>query len=227
MPGVFPNHSVSQVRDFVIGKSDTLSSFKARASVSVRSPEQSARFGSHIDYRRADSLYLNVRASLGIEAARALVTPDSFFVYDRIKRKLYFGDIEKADAVLPLPISGSGVFEMLLGIEFRPEQDWSMTADSAHYLFRSRDNRTVVSVDPRFWRVSSYVRLDPNGAVEEERTYSDFSDFDGVVLPRRLVLSRPPQDTFASIYYNTLELNPPCLDLKLSVSDRAEKVYVR
>ena len=218
---------MTQVRGLVMGGSDTLSSFRARASVSVRSPEQSARFGSHIDYRRADSLYLNVRATLGIEAARALVTPDSFFVYDRIKRKLYFGDIKKADSVLPLPISGPGVFEMLLGIEFAPDGDWTMTADSAFYTFTSRDHRTEVVVDPRIWRVTRYLRTDSFGAVEEERAYSEFSDFDGIVLPRKVVLSRPIQDTFASIYYSRLELNPPSLDLKLSVSDRAEKVLVR
>jgi hypothetical protein len=71
------------------------------------------------------------------------------------------------------------------------------------------------------------LQRDAAGAIEEERTYSEFGDFGGVVLPRKVVLSRPSEDTYASIYYTRLELNPPALDLKLSVSNRAEKVHVR
>lgn len=227
LPDAFPNHTVEQVQMFVTEHGDSLSSFKARASVSVKSPQQSASFGSSIDFRRADSLYLNVKAMLGIEAARALVTPDSFFVYDRIKRKLYYGDIDKAESVLPIPVAGAGIFELMLGLGFAPGSNWTMTADTSHYVFQSADRLTHVTVDPRYWRIARYVKRDAGGAVSEERSYSDFSDFDGVVLPRRVVLSRPAEDTYASIYYNRLELNPASLELELSVSDNAERVHVR
>ncbi len=227
LPDTFPHHTEDQVRAFVSAGSDTLTAFKARASVSVKSPQQSARFGSSIDSRRRDSLYLNVRATLGIEAARALVTPDSFFVYDRIKRKLYMGDIQKAASVLPLPISDAGVFEMLLGIDMLPERDWNLTADSTLYRFSSDDGLQEVLVDPRYWRVSRMIKRDTGGTVVEERNYSEFADFDGIVLPRRVELSKPEEDTYASIFYNKLELNPASLNMKLSVSEGAETVLVR
>lgn len=227
LPDAFPNHTEDQVRAFVSSGSDTLTAFKARASVSVKSPQQSARFGSSIDSRRRDSLYLNVRATLGIEAARALVTPDSFFVYDRIKRKLYMGDIQKAASVLPLPISDAGVFEMLLGIDMLPDRDWTLTADSSLYRFSSDDGLQEVLVDPRYWRVSRMIRRNSGGSIVEERSYSEFADFDGIVLPRRVELSKPEEDTYASIFYNKLELNPTSLNMKLSVSESAETVLVR
>lgn len=101
LPDVFPGHSIAQVESYLNGAADTLLSFAAKANVSVNSPTQSLRFGSVIDHRKGDSLYMNVKVTLGIEAARALVTPDSFFVYDRLKKKLYFGDISRAGRFSP------------------------------------------------------------------------------------------------------------------------------
>jgi hypothetical protein len=227
LPTAFPNHRADHVRMFVDGRRDTVTAFKARASVTVTSPRRNARFGSSIDYRRADSLHLNIRATLGIEAARALVTPDSFFVYDRIKRRLYFGDIERADSMLPLPVSGPDVFYAMLGLSFTADDDWRMRADSAHYYFESPDRRMAITVDPRYWRVSHFIQYDADGEIVEERTYSDFDDIDGVVLARRVVLSRPQDATHASIYYTQMELNPTSLDLSLSVSDRTRRIRVK
>lgn len=229
LPEAFPNHEFEQIRSMVAGRSDTVAAFSARASVSVRSPRQSGRFNSSIAFRRADSLYLNVRALLGIEAARALVTPDSFFVYDRIKRKLYVGDIRNASSSLPMPIplGGSGAFEAMLGLNLGAGGDWTVNADSATYILTSRDERVRVTVDPRYWRVSSYIRNDGNGGVIERRKYSEFHEVEGVILPRRVELAMPMEDTFASIYYGRLDLNPDELNLRLDVSDGTERVRMK
>jgi hypothetical protein len=40
-------------------------------------------------------------------------------------------------------------------------------------------------------------------------------------------MSRPQDDTHASIYYTRMELNPTSLDLSLSVSDRTRRIPVR
>lgn len=226
LPPAFPNHSSDEVRMLVDGRRDSIASFKARANVSVTSPQRNARFGSTIDYRKGDSLHFNIRAMLGIQAARALVTPDSFFVYDRIKRRLYYGDIEKADSMLPIPVSSPDAFYSMLGLSFSPEENWRMRADSASYSFVSPDERIEVSVDPRYWRVTHFIEVDGDGRIVEERTYGEFDDIEGVILPRRFVLERPQEKTTASVYYTDIELNPSSLDLAFSVSENVRRVPV-
>ncbi len=228
MPDVFPDHSLAQVETYLNGAADTLNSFVARANVSVSSPKQNLRFGSVIDHRKGDSLYMNVKVTLGIEAARALVTPDSFFVYDRLKKKLYFGDISRAGEVFPFPLDGDDLFETLLGLPAaNPADSWVLSSDSEHYQLKSATTRRTLTIDPRVWRVTEYTEHDKDGRLVEKRSYSEFASFDGVILPRRFVMSRPVDNTTASVFYRAVNLNPSKLAFNLDYSDRAERIHVR
>ena len=228
LPSAFPHHNVEQIETYVNSASDTLTGFAARASVSVSSPERNARFSSVIDHRRGDSLLLNVKVTLGIEAMRALITPDSFFVYNRLNKKLYYGDIARAGEFLPLPVDGDNLFGLLLGLpQADPDGRWTLTADSSYYQLASRDETLRLTIDPRIWRVVHLQQFDDVGVLIEDRKYSDFAEFDGVLLPRRLVVSRPADTTMASMFYSSIDLNPPHHKLSLDYSDRIERVLIR
>ncbi|NNE35419.1 MAG: DUF4292 domain-containing protein [Rhodothermales bacterium] len=84
-----------------------------------------------------------------------------------------------------------------------------------------------MTVDPRVWRVTRYTEHDQSGTLIEERDYSDYKSFDGVLLPRRFVLNRPVDNTRAMVIYNRVNLNPENLAFNLDYSDRAERVPVR
>ena len=229
LPDQFPDHSTDEIVDLVRGSTDTLKSFRARANVTVASPEQQSSFGAHIDHRRADSLFLSVRLFLGIEAARALVTPDSFFVYDRIKKKLYYGDIDKAGTLVPIPVSGDDLFAGMLGI-LGPNRDgekWTRRNDATSYFLDHPNGLLTVEIDPRIWRVSKMTQRTTNGEVLEERIYSEFDFFHDVMLPRRVEVTRPFEETYASIYYRSVDLNPASLALVLNVGDSVERVAIR
>lgn len=228
LPSVFPGHSIEQIGLYVNGSADTLEAFVAKANVSINSPSQNLRFNTTIDHRKADSLFMNVKVTLGIEAARALVTPDSFFVLDRLKKKLYFGDISKASEVFPFPVGGSHLLETLLGLPtIDVDANWTLSADSAHYMLTSTSPDLNITIDPRLWRVTHYAEKDADGALIEERTYSDFATMDGVVLARRFVMSRPVDNTTVSMFYGNIDLNPDRLTFDLTYSDNTERVPVR
>lgn len=172
--------------------------------------------------RRDDSLYMSISPGLGIEAVRVLVTPDSAFVYDRIDNRVRYGSNEDAAAMLPVPLDLEVLAGALLG-RTAPEGSvaWDVDAEGERYVLTSPANDERYVVDPTLWRVVHYERLDVAGRVLEERRFEDFSDVDGVVLPRRLVFRFPEDGTTVVMTYRDIDLNPPALSFDLRVREDA------
>ena len=160
LPDAFPNHTLMQVQDQIrMAAYDTLTSFNGKANLSLRAPELKGNVTARIEHRRSDSLYMSLTATLGIEAARMLVTPDSFFVYDRINKELNYGAMEHAEAVLPAAFTGDNIFRTLLGMLLPdPEVAWSIESDSSYYHLRDEGSRRHFIVDPKVWRVVRFPR---------------------------------------------------------------------
>jgi hypothetical protein len=225
LPDAFPHHAPAQIQARLAAGSDTLRAFRADARLSLDAPGRDGSFGADVRQRRSDSLYLAIRAPLGIEAARLLVTPDSFYVYNRLQRELAYGSVRAAQQVLPAPLVLGDAFETLLGLLVPADTvAWTVTADSTLYYLRNADDTRRYQVDPRRWRVLRYEERTPDGTLVEERRFADFTVIDGVYVPRRVTLRRPLDDVAASLYYRELTLNPARLSFDLRVRGDARRV---
>ncbi len=226
LPSAFPNHSAEQIISQLRGAPENIQGVFAKTSVKVRSPERNAGFNANISHRRNDSLFMSVRVTFGIEAAKALVTPDSFFVYDRIKKKVYYGHVSNARDHLPIPVGNEGMMNTLLGYELpSPGLRWIVSSDSATYKLTSPDGRESYSIDPTIWRVTEHLISDDD-TVQEFRKYSDFVPRDGFLFPENLEFGQPEKNSSASIRIRSLEVNPNDLDFEFNVSSSATRIFV-
>ncbi|MEX0822152.1 MAG: DUF4292 domain-containing protein [Rhodothermales bacterium] len=227
MPSAFPHHTVYQIRSLLTSSSDSLTSFRARSSLAYQTPDGGGSFSADIRDRRGDSLFVSISPGLGIEAARALVTPDSFFFYDRIKNRLLFGALSDTSGILPEPFTSEDLFGSLLGLQApASDESWSVDADDAFYYLRDPEGLTEYVIDPAHWRVVRYEKRNSSGEVTHLRRFSEFDDFSGVVLPRRLEFEQPLEGSRASIYYRSITLNPQTLRFRLDVRDSTERISV-
>lgn len=225
LPSAFPGHSVQQIRQHIALSTDTLTAFAAKAQITVESPQESGRYSATIRQRRNDSLYVSVSPGFGIEAARMLVTPDSFFVYDRIHKQLAYGALADAQSQIPFLLTTQNIFENLLGFPI-PEQrtTWQVEADDAHYYLHDPKTRRTFTIDPTIWRVVHYEQRTSSGELLEERVFSDYGKVEGVYVPGHIKVQRPQDDTFAALSYRELELNPGSLSFNLRVNDEVTRV---
>ena len=225
LPAGFPNHSAAEIQRNILQGVDTLNSFRARANLTISSPQQSGSFSAKISHRSDDSLYMAISPGLGIEAMRMLVTPDSFYVYDRIKKRLTYGSRRSAAAALPAALTVEDLFGNLTGTLLpSPAVEWEVEADSSYYHLTNA-RRTYV-VDPATWRVVRYEERNRSGQLVDQRLFSEFDRFGNLYLPRRLVFRRPPEETTAVLYYRDVTLNPEQLQFDLRVSSSAERRLV-
>ena len=223
LPENFPNHSYSEIINF-LNSPVAVEAYASESALSVKSPVQSGSFSASIGHRKNDSLLISISPGLGIIAARALITPDSFYVHDRINKELGIGTIHDIQQLLPLPADAEALYSAMLGL-WIPESsvDWELTADKGYYILKEPNNKYVLFVDPIYWRVVRYVENDAEGKLVEERTFAEFAEFDGVYLPRRLTFRRPGDDTSASLFHRKLTVNPTDLQFNFNVSSSVKR----
>lgn len=226
MPAGYPNHSAAEISQLIRVATLPADAYQSESALAVRSPVQSGSFSASISHRRNDSLMISISPGLGIVAVKALVTPDSFYVFDRINKELVIGTLEDMQRLLPLPSESDVLYRSMLGI-WVPEttEDWELTADKGYYTLKEPGNRRILFIDPVYWRVVRYIENNPDGSLLEERTFAEFEDFDGMYLPRRLTFRRPGDDTSASLYHRKLTLNPSALTFDFSVSNTVRRSH--
>lgn len=224
-PALFPNHSAHQIVRAMAATGDTVHSYQGKASVQITSERDRQSFTMNVNHRAQDRLAATMTVGFGISVARALVTPDSFFVYDRIKRRLYFNGLDSVQDALPIPVEFDDLLPNLLGL-VRPAAavDWRVEADSLLYTLTSPDGRVRFRVDPRIWRTRSIEFLDVFGSVTERRLFDRFDLFEGTYLPRRLIFERPLEQQQISLYFRSLDLNPEALDLDFDADGARERI---
>lgn len=227
LPALFPDHSLGEIAAFVGTATDTLASLQARAAFSIASPIRNGRFSAEIRERGGDSLYLSISPGLGIEAVRVLVTPDSMFVYDRIENQVTFGSKDEAAAIFPIPLGDDDLSRNIVGhVIPAVDSDWAVRSDDRHYILENPSGTERYIVDPGLWRVVQYEQRSASGEVLERRTFADFLNVDGFLLPRRIEFSRPFDETTVVLTYRTLDPNPSVLSFDLRVRDGARWTHV-
>ncbi|MDZ4702074.1 MAG: DUF4292 domain-containing protein [Rhodothermales bacterium] len=222
----FPYHSLDQIQTALADALPaTIHSYRAETALSVRSPAQSGSFSANIVHRENDSLLISVSPGFGIVAVRALITPDSVFVHDRINRELTYGSILEVGQFLPLPTDPAGLYQAMLGL-LAPELTiaWVLSNAGGLYILKTPDGRRSYTIDPAAWRVVRYEERNGEGGLLEERTFSEFERYTDGYLPRRLTFRRPEDDTAASLYYRKLTLNPPDLRFDFSVTGSVRRI---
>lgn len=223
MPDRFPNHSPDQIRTQILGASDTIQSYAAKARVAVQSPDEDRSFNAVVRHRRADSLFMRV-SLFGVEGGRLLLTRDSVFFYDTRNAVLRVGPVKAVQQLFPAPVSSDDFFQNMLGLLAPPRaKEWSLQADNSLYYVSSSTNRKHYTVDPTRWRVVRYEERSHTGTVVQKRLFSDFRPVDGLLLPAQVIFQQPAADLRARVKYREMTLNPSDPSFSLDVPSQVPR----
>jgi len=226
LPEAFPDHSAGQIHQMIEGQSDTLSSFRARARMTVRSPRQSGSFNAEVRQSRQDSLWMRM-SRFGFEGARVLITRDSFFVHNRMENQVMVGTVDEAQSLLAAPVTAEEAFTNMLGLlSPSPDVNWKVGADSLNYFLTSPSGRETYTIDPVRWRVVRYARTAENGDLLEERLFTDFKMIDGVSIPQRVIFRNRPEEAMAMLTYESVDLDPENLSFDFDVPSGTPRVFL-
>lgn len=222
----YPNHSAETILDSV--RVPSVTHYAADGRLQIDTPEGTQNASHSIRAQVGDSLSGVIRGPLGILVARALVTPDSFFLANRLRDEAYVGAVRSADRLVPGAGSEAVLARALIGlIHPDPSLNWQVTPASGRYVLRAETpdgGRQAITIDPSLWRAVS-VRTVTTTGDEVEQIAEAFDTVDGFVLPRRIILRQPSALRTVTIEHTRLRINPD--ELRIASERPAAETTIR
>lgn len=143
-PKEVPLRSAERVVDLVLARDTAhLRYYKAKADVELSGPEGERNFGAHIRSVLDSAAWISVTPALGIEVARAILTPDSLKLMDKLSDQFWVGDTAAAQRRFGLQPSLPLLQDALLGrpIGLDAEEKYKVDREDGHYVLTSREKR--------------------------------------------------------------------------------------
>ncbi|MBS1582914.1 MAG: DUF4292 domain-containing protein [Bacteroidetes bacterium] len=120
--------------------------YSAKADVELRTAEGNKSFKAHVRCVKDSAAWLSVVPALGIEVARALLTPDSLKMMDKIHDTFWVGDTAAAQRKFGLQPSLALFEQALLGlpIGLDPNEKYRSDREDGQYTLTSKEKRRFV-----------------------------------------------------------------------------------
>ncbi len=194
----------------------------AKAKINYKDDNESIKFTANFRYIKDSIIWLNVKKTT-VEAIRLKITPDSFFLIDRINKEYFISSIEKIEDRFNLPQRTAAdlstfdlLQEMLLGnpVFFAgtplkssiDEGEYSLTGESEHFKSEYRLEGinyllTAMNFIPDDERQMLQVAMDRSDGEDDYPKFSYFRTYN-MTTPER-------GDVEIKIKFSKLELNVP------------------
>lgn len=198
----------------------------ATADLSIQSPLYTGGTTAHLKHRLGDSILVSLTVrGLGIEAARLLVTSDSFFLYNRIDKELTVGST--TTDLLPDIFSPQDAMRRMLGL-IKPDDmvAWELLETADGHVLRNSENGEQWIIDLSRGRVVSYERSLPSGQLAEALYFAEFESVDGVLYPKRVTYRSPLMATSGLLQFRSLNLSKDIPELALRVPTDVKRIIV-
>jgi hypothetical protein len=208
-----------------------LASLTARGSISFDSPEGSGSAFVQVTLKKPDSLLVRFRGPFGIEAGLLFLSRTSFLFYNPFENTVYTGspDARSIRSVIPFDLTQAEILSAFSGrfpipgegrLPYRYEVDDGFFriglvcgGDSCEYL-----------IDPGVLLVSTLERRDLRGSLVLNAEASEFTDQEGVVVPRRISVTFPAAHRSVAIFYDQMTVNPETISFAYTIPPGARRI---
>ena len=120
--------------------------YSAKADVSMKTDTEKRSFKAHVRVVRDSAAWLSITPALGIEVARALLTPDSLQLIDKLHDRYWIGDTAQARIKFGVQPSLKLMQEALLGlpIALESEEKYRSDREDGMYTLTSKEKRKFI-----------------------------------------------------------------------------------
>ncbi|MCY4001659.1 MAG: DUF4292 domain-containing protein [Bacteroidetes bacterium] len=196
----------------------------AVGDLALKSPLYSGpKVRAEILHRRADSLLMIFRAPVfGFEAARLLVTQDSLFMYDRLRKHIFVADTTHPVFLRILRVQNA--MEYLLGY-MRPTNphDLKLLSDPNGIILEDSLMNRSYTIDPTYWRIVHFAQRDHLGSLVEAYYYNDFFQVGDTYFPQQIIYRNLPEQTNIILSYNQILIDPPMKPLGFNLPSDVQR----
>lgn len=196
--------------------------FSGRARIKYNDGKGSTSFTANIRLEKDKRLWISVSPALNIEVGRALITPDSIKVIDRINKEYTARSIDFIQKYVDYPVDFKLLQELILG-SIVPEvaNDRSTINDNAHLL--RKENRTVQNllwIDPFKYYIKKMEIYNIKSRQKMSVTLGDYSPKEnGYFSEERNIVLKSPDSAEIQIDFSRVSFNKD-LDFPFTISEQ-------
>ncbi len=196
-----------------------------RFSGSALIGNQNYNISGTIRIHKDEAIYISITPLLGIEVARALITPDTVKVMNRMESSYFVGDMEFINKLLNTRMDYYMLQAILTGNDFDhfSSSNFKVFEEQGKLMLHSaargsnHDRLEPNAFEHRLWLDENTLRIrqttlhQPQTRQRVKADYSGFTDLDGQLLPTEVSLEfTSPSDTAVfSLRYHRTSLNEP------------------
>ncbi|HLF34890.1 MAG TPA: DUF4292 domain-containing protein [Cyclobacteriaceae bacterium] len=159
--------------------------FQARSKIKILDGNQSINASAIIRIKNDSIIWISVTPSVGIEIFRAIITPDSVYIIDRLNREYKEFSIDSINNRLNFDLSYTMLESILLGNLVIPRQgNEKVMREGNYYRLRQHDNRFSINnfINSKSMKIEKVSIADDTTSNYLSVDYHDFQDVDSVLF---------------------------------------------
>lgn len=188
----------------------------ARATVDFDGPDMSVGGTAHIKVEAGKRIWMRV-SKFGFEAARALITPDSIYLIDRLNREYAAEPLSYVEKRFNLPARFELLQDILLGNPiFFGDNRYLLSTQSDQYLLQggSQNWKTSYWLDRNSFRFDRMRLMEPSTDREVDMLLDQYTTIDGTAqkfayLRNLTINSLETGRARIQLKFNRVSLNEP------------------
>ncbi|MDW7679724.1 MAG: DUF4292 domain-containing protein [bacterium] len=208
-------------------------SAKAKARISLESPQMNFMANSSIVIRSPDSLLVKLSAAFGLGIGSLFFNKEQFVVHNSFENIVYIAHPDSVDLrhFLVIDFNFHDMIQAFSGIHLIKTHDRdSLSIDRNQYLLIGQKGEQVLKywIDPKNFVVTEHQQLDKQGRVLLHFQYSQFTKYGRVVLPKTIRISQPDKKTRITIAFSRIDVNVPVnhQDFELKIPQNAQLIIL-
>lgn len=213
--------------------------FSTRFSGDVSFDNSTYSISGIIRIRKDSAIFVSLSPIMGIEMARALITPDDVKIINRLEGTYFEGDMDYVNNMLGTDLDFYMLQALLVGNDFshlssenfsvKPETNRLLLQNPQRYPATSRANNQFFQqnllLDNQSYKITENTVYDPLTRRSIRTRYSAFYQVTGQMIPSRLsvIFTEPGAQAELNIRYNRTSIDNP-QPITFSVPERYRPV---
>ncbi len=160
--------------------------FQARSKIKFDDGLQNFNANAHVRIKKDSIIWISISSSIGIEVIRAVISPDSVFIIDRMNKDFIAIGIDSLQQKFDLPINYAMLQSALVGnlIKKRERSD-KVTKTEGFFILRQENQNLMINnmVNSKTMKVEKVSIIDEPGNSSMEIEYNDFQFVSKKLLP--------------------------------------------
>ncbi len=204
--------SIAEIRHRVEQNYLKFHSMKAKARISVESPQMSFMANSTINIKKPDSLKIKLHAGFGLGIGSLFIDKNQFLLYNSFENTVYSGcpDSLNLQNFFPVDINMEDFLQIFSGIQLlKSFEKELLTIDKNQFLVIGSNNNEAMKfwIDPRKFVVTEYQLIENNNNILIQFEYKKFIKIRGIRLPKIIRVFQPDRKTRLTLVFTNSDVN--------------------